>query len=247
MNEIKVLDHGFVRLLNVAGPTRRQVLSIEEGGPFAGDLRDWDADDTDPANSARMSFGQRDSGRTREQDLKLVRYLLEHHHTTPIEMIETWWEMKLPIFVARQLVRHRTCAINEISGRYVSLPDEFYIPNLEQIGAKSASGGNKQGRSGIYAHAAEFAADLMGHSKVARKLYEEHLSSGLAPEIARLLLPVNQYTQWLWKQDLHNLLHMLQLRLHPHAQWETQQYAQAMLTLLRGALPELVQIWETLQ
>lgn len=231
MNQIDVLDHGFVRLLNVAGPTRRTAAL-------------WDADDTDPANSARMSFGQRDSGRTREQDLNLVEYLLRNRHSTPIEMIETWWEMKLPIFVARQLVRHRTVSINEVSARYTTLPEEWYVPAAEQVCGKAAT--NKQGRGEPLGTEAAYwyRESLASACRTSYDRYEYALKQGIAPEVARNFLHVNHYTHWLWKQDLHNLFHMLRLRLHPHAQWETQQYAQAVLTLLRDALPDLVQIWE---
>lgn len=243
MNKIKVLDHGFVRLLNVAGPTRRQVLSIEEGGPFAGDLRDWDADDTDPANSARMSFAQRDSGRTREQDLKLVEYLLRNHHTTPIEMIETWWEMKLPIFVARQLVRHRTVSINEVSARYTTLSEEWYVPVAEQVCGCAAT--NKQGRA-VEPHfeAKLFQQKLDTQCEISYNLYKEALGQGIAPEVARNFLHVNHYTHWLWKQDLHNVLHLLTLRMHKHAQWETQQYACAMHKLLHTCLPDIMKMYD---
>jgi thymidylate synthase (FAD) len=243
MNEIRVLDHGWVRLLNVAGPTRRAGKWDDVSSHFS----EFDADDTDPANSARMSFGQRDSGRTREQDLQLVEYLLRNHHTTPIEMIETWWEMKLPIFVARQLVRHRTVSINEVSARYVALPEEWYIPADAQVGGKAAT--NKQGRGEPIEPAtiAVFQHTLNKSCAESYHHYQNALRDGIAPEVARNFLHVNHYTQWLWKQNLHNLFHMLKLRLHPHAQWETQQYAQAVLTLLRTALPDLTKIWEDLQ
>ena len=122
---IPVLDHGFVELRNIAGPTRRIYDSIPPSQDDAGYaheealvVRPFDADDTDPANAARMSFGRMDSGRTREADLKLADYLMRNKHWTPFESIEVWLEMKLPIFVARQFVRHRTATLNEISGRY---------------------------------------------------------------------------------------------------------------------------------
>jgi len=125
--KIDVLDHGYVILRNISGPIRRA------SQPF-------DADDTDPANAARFSFDAADQEtRVREDDLKLARYLWKNRHTTPFEMVEVWLEMQMPIFVARQFVRHRTVSINEVSARYVQLPKQFYIPDPKVIGVKSAS------------------------------------------------------------------------------------------------------------
>lgn len=115
-----VLDHGFVQLRNLAGPTRRRD-------------REFDAHDVDPPNAARMTFDQMDSGRTEDDDFKLAKYLMKNWHTSPFEMIEAWIEMKLPILVARQFVRHRTVSLNEVSTRYVTLPAEWYIPELADI------------------------------------------------------------------------------------------------------------------
>lgn len=224
----KVLDHGFVTVHNLCGPTRR---------PDAA----FDADSTDPANTARMSFGAMNSGRTREQDLKLVNYLITNSHNTPVEMIECYFEMKLPIFVARQFVRHRTSCINEISGRYVQLPAQFYVP--ETVGSKSTNGA-KQGQSNNFtAHDQEIlksALKIAGEE--AFKAYQSLLDYGVAPEHARMVLPLNTYTHWMWKQDLHNMLHFLRFRLHPHAQIEARLYAQAVLELLRQHLPEIMDI-----
>lgn len=230
---IGVLDHGYVSLLNISGPTRRP------DQPF-------DADDVDPANSARMSFDQRDTGRTKEQDMKLSAYLMRNHHNTPIEMIEIWLEMKLPIFVARQFVRHRTVSINEVSARYTALPREWYIPPLEQICTKAKS--NKQGRSDIqHAQAEWFQMTLDKQCERSYYHYTSALDAGIAPELCRLFLHVNHYTKWLWKQDLHNMLHFISLRDHPHAQWEAQQYAQAIKLLLIEALPETMRLYEELR
>ncbi len=247
IDSLPVLDHGYVKLLNVAGPTRR-TMDNRPGAEDADDiglvLRPFDADDTDPANAARMSFGQKDSGRTREQDLKLCDYLLRNHHTTPFEMVQVWLEMKLPIFVARQFVRHRTVSINEISGRYVPLPAEWYIPPAEQIKGKAETA--KQGRGGELASGTIAAFQHALHKDCAASYYnyEQFLSAGVAPELARLFLHVNHYTTWLWRQDLHNLFHFLSLRDHPHAQWEAQQYAKAIDQLLRGALPDLMNLYD---
>lgn len=235
--EIDVLDHGYVKLLNISGPTRRVNAQ-------------WDADSIDPANTARISFDEMGSDRTRSQDLKLVRYLIEHFHNTPVEMLEVWLEMKLPIFLARQFVRHRTACINEVSGRYVELPCEFYTPVY--LAAKSSSGA-KQGRDmrsayNTIRHNGESDAnmalyDYKEQCKAAFELYQQFINDGVAPEQARMVLPLSTYTHWVWKQDLHNMLHMLRLRLDSHAQHEAQQYAQAVLQLLRGAVPEIMDIW----
>lgn len=226
---IKVLDSGWVTLRNVSGPTRRADL-------------EFDADDTDPANSARMSFDQMDSGRTREQDLKLADYLVKNHHSTPMEMIQVWLEFKLPIFVARQLVRHRTQSLNEVSARYTKLPEEWYIPALEVICGKAES--NKQGRSSEqHFEAVWFQRELDSQCDSSYRLYELSLAKGIAPELARLFLHVNHYTHWLSSMNLHNLMHFLSLRTHPHAQYEARVYAEAVLELLDGALPELMALY----
>lgn len=230
--EMKVLDHGYVKLRNISGPTRR---SAEE----------FDADSIDPANSARFSFDAADdSSRTREDDLKLDAYLIRNKHTTPIEMIEIWLEMKLPLFVARQFVRHRTVSINEISARYIQLPNEFYIPELDVVGVQSGS--NKQGRdlTKRNPHADYFQLSLKAQCKEAYKCYEQAIKVGIPYELARLHLPVNIYTKWLWKQDLHNMIHFLSLRTHSHAQYEAQQYALAIRELLEDAIPDLMAIYE---
>lgn len=226
-----VLDHGYVKLLNIAGPIRRATAI-------------FDADDIDPANAARMSFDQKDSERTREQDLKLCDYLLRNEHTTPFEMIQVWMEMKLPVFVARQFVRHRTVSINEVSARYTTLPAEWYIPPVEQIKGKAKTA--KQGRGEELAPniVTAFQHNLQIRCVASYYLYEQALENGIAPELARLFLHVNHYTKWIWRQDLHNLFHFLSLRDHSHAQWEAQQYAKAIDLLLRMALPELMSLYD---
>lgn len=242
-NTKKVLDHGFVTLRNVSGPTRRMFnYDITTDNPHGEPThRDFDADDTDPANTARMSFDQTDSGRTREQDLKLCDYLMRNMHTTPFEMIEIWLEMKLPIFVARQFVRHRTCTINEVSGRYVTLPAEWYIP--EVVGAKPINA--KQGQSdGLDPDTQAWFKEVLDQN--CRLGYEDYLRSinaGVAAEHARLLLHLNHYTHWIWKQDLHNMMHFLSLRVDSHAQVEAQVYGNAVVELLCKALPESMELF----
>ena len=225
----QVLDHGFVKLRNLSGPTRRWD-------------QEFDASDVDPANAARMSFEQMDSGRTVEEDLKLARYLMKNRHTTPFEMIEVWIEMKMPIFVARQFVRHRTVSINEVSGRYVVLPAEWYIPSV--VGGKPVDA--KQGQSANLDPIiqAEFKRKL---NDACSKAYEEYLyfvAAGVAAEHARMFLHVNHYTHWLWKQDLHNLMHFLGLRSGGHAQIEAQKYADAVDKLIRAHLPNSMALYD---
>ena len=224
-----VLDHGFVALRNISGPTRRPEEAV-------------DALDIDPAQSARMSFGEMGSVRTKEADLRLADYLMRNHHTTPYEMIEVWIEMKLPIFVARQFVRHRTVSINEISGRYVQLPAQWYVPAI--VGAQSEN--KKQGQDNTLPIETQawFQETLEDDCARSYLRYQEAIKRGVAMEHARLLLHVNHYTHWLWKQDLHNLMNFLRLRDHSHTQIEAQQYAQAVDHMLRTYLPHSMAMYD---
>jgi thymidylate synthase (FAD) len=227
--ELPVLDYGKVILRNLSGPTRRSDM------PF-------DADDIDPANSARMSFDSMDAGRLREEDLRLADYLMRNKHTTPFEMIECWIEMKLPIFVARQFVRHRTATLNEVSGRYVTLPEEWYIPAV--VGGKAENA--KQGQSDNLGQDVQaWFRDMLNLN--CKGSYEDYLlaiKNKVAPEHARLLLHLNHYTHWLWKQDLHNILHFLSLRDHSHAQIEAQEYGKAIDQLIRQVLPHSMELYD---
>lgn len=229
MITISVLDHGFVTLRNISGPTRRE-------------LQAYDAHDIDPANTARMSFNQTDSYRSEVDDLRLAEYLMKNKHTTPFEMIEVWLEMKLPIFVARQFVRHRTVSINEVSGRYVTLPAEWYIPKI--VGGKPINA--KQGQSDTLSDEVSnsFKIILRDHCIEGYDNYLGALELGVAPEHARLLLSLNHYTHWIWKQDLHNILHFLSLRDHSHAQIEAQHYAKAIDKLIREHLPKSMELYD---
>lgn len=224
----EVLDHGFVRLTNIAGPVRRPDAL-------------FDADSVDPAMTARISFDQMDSKRSRADDLRLLKYLMTNHHNTPIEMIEVWLEMKLPIVIARQFIRHRTVAVNETSARYATLPAEWYIP--KRVGA-APTGGDKQGQSTGLPKIFDwlFKGSLWLNCWVSYKLYQLAIWSGVAKEHARMLLHLNHYTHWVWKQDMHNLIHFLRLRLDKHAQIEARQYAYAILELTKQAVPELMEI-----
>lgn len=226
-NRIDVLDHGFVILRNVAAQTRR--LDQE-----------FDANDIDPANAARMSFDAMDS-RPESDDLKLARYLMKNWHTSPFEMVQIWMEVKLPIFLARQFVRHRTARLNEISGRYVTLPAEWYIPDA--VGGKPAD--RKQGQDGNLPleHQLWFQTRLGEQCAQSYRTYLEAIDRQVAAEHARLLLHLNHYTHWLWNQDLHNMMHLLALRVGSHAQVEAQAYAQAKLTLLERVLPHSIALF----
>lgn len=227
---LNVLDHGFVVLCNIAGPTRRP-------------LARWDASDRDPAQAARMSFDKGlDEERPREQDLKLCDYLMKNWHNTPFEMVEIWLEMKLPIFVARQFVRHRTVSINEVSGRYITLPAEWYIPEVVGGKALSAKQGQEDNLDEKLQDRFRRALDAQAGASYAEYFY--WMSQGVAPEHARLFLHLNHYTHWLWKQDFHNMMHFLSLRDHSHAQLEAQVYARAADTLIRTVLPESMALYD---
>lgn len=250
---IKVLDHGFVTLRNISGPTRRTHFEpVETDDRMVFHARPFDADDTDPANSARMSFNATDSDvikladgstrpRERSDDLKLCDYLLKNWHMTPFEMVEVWLEMKLPIFVARQFVRHRTATLNEVSGRYVTLPAEWYIP--EVVGGKAPN--KKQGQADNLDDREQnmFKEALNFHCADGYRQYTTAIEHGVAPEHARMFLSLNHYTHWIWKQDLRNLFCFLRLRDHSHAQIESQKYAQAVTELLERHLPHSVALY----
>ena len=234
-NTVQVLDHGAVLLRNLAGPTRRPE-------------QEFDASDVDPANSARMSFDGMDLERSYQMEMKLNKYLMENKHATPFESIEVWLEMKLPIFVARQFVRHRTAAINEVSGRYVQLPAEWYIPTLEDVIIQTAD--KKQGGRLVnlndpdeVSKAVAYRNRLETNCKNCYESYQMSIADGIAMEQARLDLHLNHYTHWLWKQDLRNMLGFLVLRDHSHAQREAQLYAKAIISLLEPQLPGLMKLY----
>ncbi len=239
----KVLDHGFVTLRNIAGPTRR-VTDLGSAVQY----RYFDGDDIDPSNAARMSFDSMDKERSREADLKLADYLMKNRHSTPFEMIEIWIEMKMPIFVARQFVRHRTVTINEVSGRYVTLPAEWYIPDPKNVGFRPEN--VKQGRvipvveGEVSPTISWFLNQLQMHCHQSYLIYCNAIESGIPPEVARTILHLNHYTHWLWKQDLHNMMHFLALRVDSHAQWEAQQYGNAILSMLRTFLPNSMELFD---
>lgn len=216
MRTIQVLDHGFVALDAVMG------------------------DDLTPARCARTSFNKAGEAREEEKDRRLTRYLVSHRHTTPLEFCQLRFYMKLPLFVAAQLVRHRTASINQVSYRYVEAKPEFYLPDVSRMERRAED--VKQGSGGGLMDKPEVNQKYMGTMmEWAFMAYNDLLASGLAPEIARIILPQATYTEWYYQMDLHNLIHLLHLRLDDHAQWETRQYAQAMHTLAREAFPTAIE------
>jgi thymidylate synthase (FAD) len=212
---IPVLDHGFIRVVDYMG------------------------DDAAIVQAARVSYGA--GTKTARDDAGLIRYLMRHWHSTPFEMCELKLHVKLPVFVARQWIRHRTANVNEYSARYSILDREFYIPAPEHLAAQSKA--NNQGRGETLAgdEAARVLAILRDDAGTAYDHYEAMLSTegqqGLARELARMNLPMNVYTQWYWKIDLHNLFHFLRLRADPHAQYEIRAYAEALCTVVRDWVP----------
>ncbi|MCX7342691.1 MAG: FAD-dependent thymidylate synthase [Proteobacteria bacterium] len=215
---LPVLDHGFVRVVDYMG------------------------DDSAIVQSARVSYGKGTKKVT--EDRGLINYLMRHWHTTPFEMCEIKFHIKLPIFVARQWIRHRTANVNEYSARYSILDKEFYLPKLEHLAAQSTI--NNQGRGEVLEgkYAQEVLELLKRDSMQTYDTYEYLLNSngdesrpGLARELARMNLPVNYYTQWYWKIDLHNLMHFLRLRADAHAQYEIQAYADVMIDVLKRWVP----------
>jgi thymidylate synthase (FAD) len=220
---IPVLDHGFVRVVDYMG------------------------DDAAIVQAARVSYGK--GTRKISEDRGLIHYLLRHRHTTPFEMCEIKFHVKLPIFVARQWIRHRTANVNEYSARYSVLDEEFYVPAPEHLAAQSQI--NKQGRDDALpeAEAAEVLAAIKNEGTRAYGTYTKLLNetakgevidekrNGIARELARMVLPANIYSQWYWKIDLHNLLHFLSLRADPHAQYEIRVYAEAILDVVSRWVP----------
>ncbi|MCY3597916.1 MAG: FAD-dependent thymidylate synthase [Rhodospirillales bacterium] len=228
--EYPVLDHGFIRVVDYMG------------------------DDAAVVQAARVSYGAR-TRRVRE-DRGLIRYLMRHRHTTPFEMCSIKFHVKLPIFVARQWIRHRTASVNEYSARYSVLDREFYLPAPEDLAVQSKS--NAQGREESVSPdvADEIRRLLEQDARQAYSRYEWLLNEqpdgspvdpdrpGLARELARINLPLSTYTQWYWKVNLHNLLHFLLLRADPHAQTEIRVYAEAMLGIVRRWVPVVAEAFE---
>lgn len=207
-----VLDNGFVRLVDYMGGDERV------------------------AQAARVSYG--DAKKNIRDDKLLINYMMAHQHTSPFEHVVFEFHCKMPIFVARQWIRHRTARVNEISGRYSVLKDEFYLPQRDRIQFQSKS--NRQGSS------AETVPDvvkdyvlgkMLDDQKRAAENYHYILDDNIAKELARINLPLSTYTEWYWQMDLHNLFHFLELRLDSHAQWEIQQYGIAIAEIVKAVTP----------
>ncbi len=242
--ETPCLDHGFVRVVDAMGG------------------------DTAIVQAARVSYGL--GTKSSSEDRGLIRYLMNHWHTTPFEMCEIKLHVKLPVFVARQWIRHRTANVNEYSGRYSILDNEFYIPDVENIQPQSKT--NKQGRAGELPEDMRKAmrTSIEMHSANCYEVYDEmrtgwpwlhrdgspidhahddieqyhDVENGMAREMARMVLPVNIYTQWYWKIDLHNLFHFLRLRADPHAQYEIRVYAEAICQIVKQWCPHAYEAFE---
>jgi len=211
-------------------------------GPGFVALTDHMGTDRTPAQCARTSFNNASQERTEEQDARLTRYLVKHKHTTPLEFCQVRFYIKCPMFVGEQILRHRTASINKISYRYVKAAREFYVPPLERM--QKASEDKKQGSSAeLVENTTDCAYYIARAGNKAFDAYEKLLLQGLAPEIARTVLPLGTFTEFYWQNDLHNTLHFLGLRLEEHAQWETQQYAKAMLSLIEPIYPTIVAAW----
>ena len=227
---IPVLDQGFIRVIDYMG------------------------DDGAVVQAARVSYGR--GTKKISEDRGLIRYLMRHHHTTPFEMCEIKFHIKLPVFVARQWIRHRTASVNEYSARYSILNREFYIPAPEQLSTQSQE--NRQGRGNVLqGDEADRVLDILREDSARNYAdYQEMLNeddegnvidpkrNGLARELARMNLPLNIFTEWYWKCDLHNLLHFLSLRADPHAQHEIRVYADAMMEALRAWVPITAEAFE---
>ncbi len=205
-------------------------------------LVDYMGDDAAIEQAARVSYGA--GTRPVTETRHLIRYLMRHRHTTPFEMVELKFHVKLPIFVARQLVRHRTASLNEYSMRYSLAPLQFYLPDFDAVRMQSKK--NKQGRAEsvtqeVYEHISMMWRELC---LLAGDIYKEAaLVEGIAREISRIGLPVNLYTEWYWKIDLHNLFHFLSLRSDPHAQWEIQQYSNVKAAIAQRVAPLAYEAW----
>lgn len=219
--QVPVLDKGFVRLIDYMGTDSRIV------------------------QSARVSYGG--GTKSKKEDRGLIFYLMEHEHTSPFEQVVFLFHVKLPIFVARQWVRHRTARLNELSGRYSVLSSEAYLPDLNRLGVQKLS--NKQGTSKVDK------ISVSDKQKIIRQMEHDQFSGfgsynfylsefNLARELARINLPLSTYTEWYWQIDLHNLFHFLKLRLDKHAQFEIQQYGKAMIPMVKAVSPIAYEAFE---
>ena len=217
--KFEVLDKGFVRLVDYMGGDDRVV------------------------QSARVSYGE--GTKSYREDAGLIDYLLRNSHTSPFEQVILTFHVKLPIFVARQWVRHRTARLNEVSGRYSVIKDDFYVPATEDIALQSTD--NKQGRAAWALEtplAEKTRGELAEGQKAAYAAYSALIDEGIARELARINLPLSIYTEWYWQIDLHNLFHFLKLRLDAHAQKEIRLYAEVLLEIAKKVAPRCCESFE---
>lgn len=217
--EFPVLDKGFVRLVDYLGGDERVV------------------------QAARVSYGA--GTKSYREDAGLIDYLLRNRHTSPFEQVILTFHVKLPIFVARQWIRHRTARLNEISGRYSIMKDEFYVPAPEDVSPQSVD--NKQGRApeALSVEAAERVRTILAQGQTAAfSAYSGLVDEGIARELARINLPLSLYTEWYWQIDLHNLFHFLELRLDSHAQKEIRDYAKVLLDIAKKVAPRCCESFE---
>ena len=216
--EIKVLDKGFVRLVDYMGGDQRIV------------------------QAARVSYGE--GTKTVRQDRALIHYLIKHWHTSPFEQVQLTFHCKMPIFIARQWIRHRTARLNEISGRYSIMKDEFYVPHPDQVAFQSSN--NKQGRADSLPldEAMKIIEQMELDQKEAYSEYTGMIEKGVARELARTNLPVSLYTEWYWQIDLHNHFHFIRLRIDPHAQYEIRVYAEALAKCAQAVAPFAYEAFE---
>lgn len=223
--KLPILDHGFVSLVDYMGGDQR----IAE----AAWVSSMDEVEAEKKSEAAVK--------------KIINYMMANRHTSPFEQVELVFRARMPIFVARQWVRHRTASLNEMSGRYRILPSESYVPELERMGGKGKA--NKQGTEGELDFETKENIQKRFESGQ-RQDWEDYAwltDTGLANELARLNLPLAAYTEWYWKIDLHNFFHFCSLRLHEHAQWEIRQYAHAMYELVKPIAPMACEAFEEYQ
>ncbi|MCK5833706.1 FAD-dependent thymidylate synthase [bacterium] len=209
--KIKVLDKGFIRLVDYLG------------------------DDDRIVQAARVSYGKGTT--TLRRDTQLIRYLYENQHTSPFEQVTFTFHIKLPIFVARQWIRHRTARLNEVSGRYSVLPEDYYIPDTSRICEQDNINRQGSGEQLPPEIQTQTVKTIDEACKRAFNTYTKLLEDGVSREIARIVLPLNTYTEWYWQMDLHNLFHFLKLRLDIHAQWEIRQYAKIIASIVEQVVP----------
>lgn len=217
--EIRVLDKGFVRLVDYMGSDDRIV------------------------QAARVSYGA--GTKSFRQDRALIHYLLRNDHTSPFEQVILTFHCKMPIFVARQWVRHRTARLNEISGRYSVMRDEFYVPEIDQMRLQSPDNKQARGDEALDPEVAQGMVDEMARQQ--REVYSHYtdmIDRGLAREIARANLPLSLYTEWYWQIDLHNLFRFLHLRMDAHAQYEIRAFAEAMAQCAKAVAPSAYEAFE---